>query len=130
MGALDDADSVPMCGGNDENLYEWWLADVVSTGHMNNRNGSGSVLAVRNHSFCWWAPPLEAMAGIVQGRSIVSAVYRVVIVRGGDKRSGFHPYGANVPLGQHHQKRPRTDKKGQLGLVIAPNSPLAAIAVL
>jgi len=31
----------------------------------------------------------------------------VVIVRGEDKRSGFHPYGANVPLGQHHQKRPR-----------------------
>jgi len=37
MGSFDDADAVSMCGGNDEKLCEWWLADIVSTGHMTNQ---------------------------------------------------------------------------------------------
>jgi len=37
MGSFGDADFVAMCGGNDEKLCAWWLADVVSTGHMINQ---------------------------------------------------------------------------------------------
>jgi len=37
MGAFDDADSMSMCGDNDEKSKGWLVADVVSTGHMNNQ---------------------------------------------------------------------------------------------
>jgi len=37
MGSFDDADSVAMCGGSDEKLCAWWLADIVSTWHMTNQ---------------------------------------------------------------------------------------------
>jgi len=30
----------------------------------------------------------------------------VTTVIRGDKRSRFYPYGANIPLEQHHQKSP------------------------
>jgi len=36
LGAFDAADVMAMCGGNDEKLGAWWLADVVSTEHMIN----------------------------------------------------------------------------------------------
>jgi len=37
LGSFDDADSMVMCGRNDEKLGAWWLADVISTGHMTNQ---------------------------------------------------------------------------------------------
>jgi len=37
MGSFDDVDVMSMCGGNDEKLGAWWLADVVSTEHMINQ---------------------------------------------------------------------------------------------
>ena len=74
MGSFDDAVVRSICGSNDENLCAWWVADVVATGHMNNRNGSGSGLAARDPSFCCRASSLTAMVGIVHGRSIVAAV--------------------------------------------------------
>jgi len=74
MGSFDDAVVRSICGSNDENLCAWWVADVVATGHMNNRNGSGSGLAARDPSFWCRASSLTAMVGIVHGRSIVAAV--------------------------------------------------------
>jgi len=74
MGSFDDAVVRLICGSNDENLCAWWVADVVATGHMNNRNGSGSGLAARDPSFCCRASSLTAMVGIVHDRSIVAAV--------------------------------------------------------
>ena len=95
---FDDADVVSMCGGNDEKSWGWSLADVVSTWHMNNRNRSNAVLAVRDHSFCCRASSPNAMVGIVQGWSTVSAAYPTATVIRGDKRSGSDPYGASFPL--------------------------------
>ncbi len=74
LGTFDDADVVPVCGGNDEKSWGWSLADVVSTGHVNNRNRSNSVLATRDYSFCCRASSPNTMVGIGQGRSTVSAV--------------------------------------------------------
>jgi len=74
MGSFDDAVVRSICGSNDENLCAWWVADVVATGHMNNRNGSGSGLAARDPSFWCRASSLTAMVGIVHDRSIVAAV--------------------------------------------------------
>jgi hypothetical protein len=48
------------------------VADVVATGHMNNRNGSGSGLAARDLVLLQ-ASSLTAMVGIVH-RLIVAAV--------------------------------------------------------
>jgi len=36
-GSFDDADVLSMCGGNDEKLGAWRVADVVSTEHMTNQ---------------------------------------------------------------------------------------------
>ncbi len=72
MGAFDAPDVVSMCGGNDEKSWDWWLANVILTWHMNNRNKSGSGLATREPSFCCWASSLGAMVGIVQGRLTIS----------------------------------------------------------
>jgi len=74
MGAFDAANSVSMCGGNDEKSWGWWMTDGLSIWHMNNRNSSGVGLATRDPSFCCRASSLGAMVGIVQGRSTVSAV--------------------------------------------------------
>jgi len=73
LGSFDDADSVSMCGGNDEKSWGWLLADIVSTGHLNNRNRSNAVLATREHSFRRRASSPHTMIGIVQGRSTISA---------------------------------------------------------
>jgi len=37
MGSFDDADVTSMCDGNDEKSCAWWLADVVSAGHITNQ---------------------------------------------------------------------------------------------
>ena len=74
LGAFDDADVVSVCGGNDEKSWGWSVGDVESIGHMNNRNRSDSLLAARDRSFCCQASSLNALVGIVQGRSTVSAV--------------------------------------------------------
>jgi len=74
LGAFDAVDVVPMCSGNNEKSWGWWLTNVILTWHMNNRNGSASDLAARNLSFWHRASSPGVMVRIVQGLLTVSAV--------------------------------------------------------
>ncbi len=82
MGSFDDADSVAMCGGNDEKLGAWWLADVISTGHMTNRHRSNAILIN--------ARPLVSSPGFVaahQGRDSARPGDRIGCLTGDHRHS-------------------------------------------